>query len=207
MPTSFTDEEVKELGLTENLIRLSVGLEDVSYLIHDVNQALNGLWSEVIFVKNFVDDGKKDVNKSKFACKTLKQTLGFIERLNTAGMPACMRWFVCNSLTAAIYYYYSWLSLSALRLLIHVSAVLSVCEHKRELDKDFFGSKKGKNRKKNVFACVLMPTKNKEQAHTKRMSKSYKWGISFVSEDYHASMFTTTLIETAFHTHFTRDVR
>lgn len=43
VPTSFTDEEVKALGLTENLIRLSVGLEDVQLLIQDLNQALNGI--------------------------------------------------------------------------------------------------------------------------------------------------------------------
>jgi cystathionine gamma-lyase len=43
VPTSFTDEEVHELGLTENLIRLSCGLEDVSFLIQDLNQALNSL--------------------------------------------------------------------------------------------------------------------------------------------------------------------
>ena len=43
VPTSFTDEEVKGLGLTENLIRLSCGLEDVQFLIQDLNQALNGL--------------------------------------------------------------------------------------------------------------------------------------------------------------------
>lgn len=43
VPTSFTDEEVKELGLTENLIRLSCGLEDASFLIQDLNQALNGI--------------------------------------------------------------------------------------------------------------------------------------------------------------------
>lgn len=43
VPTTFTDEEVKELGLAENLIRLSCGLEDVQYLIGDLNQALMGL--------------------------------------------------------------------------------------------------------------------------------------------------------------------
>lgn len=43
VPTSFTDEEVKLLGLTENLIRLSVGLEDVQFLIQDLNRALNDL--------------------------------------------------------------------------------------------------------------------------------------------------------------------
>lgn len=41
VPTSFSDEEVKGLGLTENLIRLSCGLEDVHFLIQDLNQALN----------------------------------------------------------------------------------------------------------------------------------------------------------------------
>lgn len=43
VPTSFSDEEVKELGLTEDLIRLSCGLEDAQYLIQDLNQALNGI--------------------------------------------------------------------------------------------------------------------------------------------------------------------
>lgn len=45
VPTSFSDEEVKELGLTENLIRLSCGLEDLDDLIKDVDQALNGLFT------------------------------------------------------------------------------------------------------------------------------------------------------------------
>lgn len=40
VPTSFTDKEVKELGLTENLIRLSCGLEDAQFLIQDLNRAL-----------------------------------------------------------------------------------------------------------------------------------------------------------------------
>jgi len=39
--TSFTDEEVQLLGLTPNLIRLSVGLEDKELLIDDVDRALN----------------------------------------------------------------------------------------------------------------------------------------------------------------------
>lgn len=43
VPTTFSDEEVKELGLAENLIRLSCGLEDVEFLMEDLNQALNGL--------------------------------------------------------------------------------------------------------------------------------------------------------------------
>ncbi|KAG5673933.1 hypothetical protein PVAND_003934 [Polypedilum vanderplanki] len=43
VPTSFSDEEVHELGLVENLIRLSCGLEDVAILIEDLNQALNAL--------------------------------------------------------------------------------------------------------------------------------------------------------------------
>jgi cystathionine gamma-lyase len=43
VPTSFSDEEVHELGLVENLIRLSCGLEDVEILIEDLNQALNAL--------------------------------------------------------------------------------------------------------------------------------------------------------------------
>lgn len=42
-PTSFSNEEVKGLGLTENLIRLSCGLEDLDDLIRDVDQALNTL--------------------------------------------------------------------------------------------------------------------------------------------------------------------
>ncbi|XP_037050030.1 cystathionine gamma-lyase-like isoform X1 [Bradysia coprophila] len=43
VPTTFSNEEVIELGLVENLIRLSCGLEDVQFLIEDLNQALNGL--------------------------------------------------------------------------------------------------------------------------------------------------------------------
>jgi cystathionine gamma-lyase len=43
VPTSFSDEEVHELGLVENLIRLSCGLEDTEILIEDLNQALNAL--------------------------------------------------------------------------------------------------------------------------------------------------------------------
>lgn len=43
VPTSFSDEEVHDLGLVENLIRLSCGLEDVEILIEDLNQALNAL--------------------------------------------------------------------------------------------------------------------------------------------------------------------
>lgn len=43
VPTSFSDEEVHELGLVENLIRLSCGLEDPDILIEDLNQALNVL--------------------------------------------------------------------------------------------------------------------------------------------------------------------
>lgn len=40
VPTSFSDEEVHDLGLIENLIRLSCGLEDANILIEDLNQAL-----------------------------------------------------------------------------------------------------------------------------------------------------------------------
>lgn len=43
VPTTFSNEEVIELGLVENLIRLSCGLEDVQFLMEDLNQALNGL--------------------------------------------------------------------------------------------------------------------------------------------------------------------
>lgn len=43
VPTNFSDEEVQELGLTKNLIRLSCGLEDSQFLIHDLDQALNEL--------------------------------------------------------------------------------------------------------------------------------------------------------------------
>jgi cystathionine gamma-lyase len=43
VPTNFSDEEVQELGLTENLIRLSCGLEDSDFLIHDLDRALNEL--------------------------------------------------------------------------------------------------------------------------------------------------------------------
>lgn len=40
VPTSFSDKEVYDLGLVENLIRLSCGLEDANILIEDLNQAL-----------------------------------------------------------------------------------------------------------------------------------------------------------------------
>lgn len=40
VPTSFSDEEVHDLGLIESLIRLSCGLEDTDILIEDLNQAL-----------------------------------------------------------------------------------------------------------------------------------------------------------------------
>lgn len=40
VPTSFSDEEVHDLGLVENLIRLSCGLEDSNILIEDLDQAL-----------------------------------------------------------------------------------------------------------------------------------------------------------------------
>lgn len=40
VPTTFTDEEVRDLCLVENLIRLSCGLEDTDILIEDLNQAL-----------------------------------------------------------------------------------------------------------------------------------------------------------------------
>jgi cystathionine gamma-lyase len=43
VPSSFTDEEVHDLGMVENLIRLSCGLEDSEILIEDLNQALNAL--------------------------------------------------------------------------------------------------------------------------------------------------------------------
>lgn len=43
IPTSFSDEEVHDLGLVENLVRLSCGLEDAELLIEDLNQALNAL--------------------------------------------------------------------------------------------------------------------------------------------------------------------
>lgn len=37
---SVPEEQRKALGLTDNLIRLSVGLEDVEDLIEDLDQAL-----------------------------------------------------------------------------------------------------------------------------------------------------------------------
>ncbi|KAJ6635267.1 Cystathionine gamma-lyase [Pseudolycoriella hygida] len=43
VPTTFSNEEVIELGLVENLIRLSCGLEDAQFLMEDLNQALTGL--------------------------------------------------------------------------------------------------------------------------------------------------------------------
>lgn len=38
---AYNDEELRETGITEGLVRLSVGLEDVSDLIEDLDQALN----------------------------------------------------------------------------------------------------------------------------------------------------------------------
>lgn len=39
----WSEKEVKGLGMIENLVRLSCGLEDAQFLIQDLNQALNGL--------------------------------------------------------------------------------------------------------------------------------------------------------------------
>jgi cystathionine beta-lyase/cystathionine gamma-synthase len=38
---SFSGKELDRLGITSNLIRISVGLEDVNDIIEDLNQALN----------------------------------------------------------------------------------------------------------------------------------------------------------------------
>lgn len=37
---SVPDEQRKELGITDSLVRLSVGLEDTQDLIEDIHQAL-----------------------------------------------------------------------------------------------------------------------------------------------------------------------
>jgi len=40
--TQFIDPEHRlELGITDNLVRLSIGLEDVEDIIEDLSQALN----------------------------------------------------------------------------------------------------------------------------------------------------------------------
>ncbi len=40
VPTSFSDQEVHDLGIVASLVRLSCGLEDTNILIEDLNQAL-----------------------------------------------------------------------------------------------------------------------------------------------------------------------
>jgi cystathionine gamma-synthase len=38
----FTADERKQFGIRDNMIRMSVGIEDVSDIIHDLEQALQG---------------------------------------------------------------------------------------------------------------------------------------------------------------------
>jgi methionine-gamma-lyase len=38
--TGYSKQELEEAGITEGLIRLSVGLEDAGDLIHDLGQAM-----------------------------------------------------------------------------------------------------------------------------------------------------------------------
>lgn len=178
MPTSFTDEEVKELGLTENLIRLSCGLEDISFLIQDVNQALNKLWVPVIFV-NCWGRRRMWIKQSLFV-KHYNMSLG---RFNDLAESACRHawwWFVCNSLpnsnSLSLF-----MALALSNLLITSCGCIKHLPARRELDKDLFGEIRRK-RKKNVFACVLMARQQRElHRHTQ-----HKWlrvinGDSFVS--------------------------
>lgn len=59
VPTSFSDEEVHDLGLIDNLIRLSCGLEDTDILIEDLNQALYACMKDE---QDEVKDSESDEN-------------------------------------------------------------------------------------------------------------------------------------------------
>lgn len=179
MPTSFTDEEVKELGLTENLIRLSCGLEDASFLIQDVNQALNKLWVPVIFVNCWGRRGMW-IKQSLFV-KHYNMSLG---RFNDLAESACRHawwWFVCSSLSNSNSLSL-FMALALSNLLITCCGCIKHLQNTKRARQRFVCKIRRKKRKKNVFACVLMAQQQRElHRHTQ-----HKWlrvinGDSFVS--------------------------
>lgn len=53
---SVPEDQREKLGITDNLVRLSVGLEDVEDIIADIEQALNAavsVWWSVTFFNIF----------------------------------------------------------------------------------------------------------------------------------------------------------